>query len=155
VYLISYEYLNDATPGPTQHPLLQLSRYSFWPLAYLEDCTRFGATFTFRLAGFGTLVQLTGPEDIREVFRADSTALHAGEGNAVLSSLVGDTSVPVPDEDPHARQRRILMPLLNGERLQSFFDIMQSNALGTCQAWVGAGEVRADKAVFSIAETRT
>ncbi|MFT4584158.1 MAG: cytochrome P450 [Gammaproteobacteria bacterium] len=137
-------------PGPSQHPLLQLLRYSFWPLAYLEDCARSGETFTFRLAGFGTLVQLTRPEDIREVFRADSTVLHAGEGNAVLSSLVGDTSVLVLDEDPHARQRRILMPPLKGERMQHFFEAMQSEALGTCQAWAQSGEVRADEAMFSI-----
>jgi cytochrome P450 len=137
-------------PGPTQHPLLQLLRYSFWPLAYLEDCARYGETFTFRLAGFGTLVQLTRPADIREVFRTDATVLHAGEGNAVLSSLVGDTSVLVLDEDPHARQRRILMPPLKGERMQNFFTAMQSEALNTCQAWARAGEVRADEAMFSI-----
>lgn len=34
---------------------------------------------------------LTRPEDIREVFRGDPAALHAGEGNALLSSPVGET----------------------------------------------------------------
>jgi hypothetical protein len=52
-------------PGPTTHPLLQLLRYSFTPLKYLEDCAQWGETFTFRLAGFGRLVMLTRPSDIR------------------------------------------------------------------------------------------
>jgi cytochrome P450 len=137
-------------PGPDQHPLLQLLRYSFWPLQYLEDCARFGETFTFRLAGFGTLVQLTRPEDIREVFRGDVTALHAGEGNAVLAILVGDSSVLVLDEDPHARQRRILMPPLKGERMRNFFTAMRAEALTICNNWANAGVVRADNAMQSI-----
>ncbi|MCC6706014.1 MAG: hypothetical protein IT492_00510 [Gammaproteobacteria bacterium] len=38
-------------PGPSQQPVLQLQRYSFQPLQYLEDCARYGHTFTMRLAG--------------------------------------------------------------------------------------------------------
>jgi len=137
-------------PGPAQHPLLQLLRYSFWPFAYLEDCARHGETFTFRLAGFGTLVMLTRPEDIREVFRGDPAILHAGEGNRLLSSLVGETSVLVLDDEPHARQRRVLLPPLKGERMRQFFEAMQTEALATAAAWADAGPVRADRAMQQV-----
>ena len=142
--------LYSLPPGPRAHPLVQLLRYSFRPLDFLEDCARYGETFTFRLAGFGNLVQLTRPQDIREVFRGDPAVLHAGEGNALLGTLVGDTSVLVLDDAAHVRQRRILMPPLKGERMRNFFDAMQSEALATATAWAGSGEVRADVAMQGI-----
>ena len=137
-------------PGPTAHPLLQLLRYSFTPLKYLEDCARWGETFTFRLAGFGSLVMLTRPSDIREVFQGDPALLHAGEGNALLSSLVGETSVLVLDDDPHVRQRRVLLPPLKGERMRTFFDAMQSEARATAASWAQATVVRADTAMQGV-----
>jgi len=138
-------------PGPALHPAHQLLRYSFRPLEYLESCAAtFGETFTLRLAGLGTLVQLTRPEDIREVFRTDADILHAGEGNSLVASVVGDTSVLVLDEEPHVRQRKAMLPPLKGERMRTFFDCMQSEALAVADAWTGAGDVRADLAMQAI-----
>ncbi|MGH8595132.1 MAG: cytochrome P450, partial [Gammaproteobacteria bacterium] len=137
-------------PGPNTHPILQLLRYSFTPFEYLEDCARHGETFTFHLAGFGKLVQLTRPDDIREVFRGDPAILHAGEGNALLSTLVGDTSVLVLDDAPHVRQRRALLPPLKGERMRTFFAAMQSETLATAKTWANGREVRAVPAMQGI-----
>jgi cytochrome P450 len=137
-------------PGPRQHPVLQLLRYSFRPLAYLEDCARHGETFTMRLAGFGELVQLTRPDDIREVFRGDPAVLHAGEANALLATLVGQTSVLVLDDEAHARQRRVLLPPLKGERMRTFFDAMQSETLAVAAQWADGGVVRADTAMQGV-----
>ncbi len=137
-------------PGPRQHPVVQLLRYSFKPLEYLEDCARYGETFTMRLAGFGELVQLTRPEDIREVFRGDPSVLHAGEANVLLATLVGQTSVLVLDDERHARQRRALLPPLKGERMRTFFDAMQSEALAVAEHWAQGRVVRADTAMQGV-----
>jgi cytochrome P450 len=111
-------------------------RYTWWPLDFLEDCRRrFGDVFTIRLAGYGKLVMLVEPEPIKEVFRGDPHILHSGEGNEFLSVTVGPNSVLVLDEEPHARQRRILLPPLKGERMRSFFDEMQSTTLETIRSW--------------------
>jgi cytochrome P450 len=131
-------------PGPSTHPLWQLVRYSFFPLQYLEGCARYGETFTFRLAGFGRLIMFTRPQDIRDIFRGDPAVLHSGEANAFLAGLVGDTSVLVLDDAPHVRQRRVLLPPLKGERMKTFFDAMQSEALAVVDDWARRGEVRAD-----------
>ncbi len=138
-------------PGPSYSPANQLLRYSFRPLEFLQECaTRFGETFTLRLAGFGTLVQLTRPEDVRDVFKGDPKILHAGEGNALLSSVVGASSVLVLDEKPHLRQRKALLSPLKGERMRTFFDAMQNEALAIADHWSGIGFVRADKAMQAI-----
>jgi cytochrome P450 len=110
----------------------------------LEDCARYGETFTFRLAGFGRLIMFTRPEDIRDLFRGDPAVLHCGEANAFLAGLVGDTSVLVLDDAPHVRQRRVLMPPLKGERMKTFFDAMRSETLAVVDDWARRGEVRAD-----------
>jgi len=138
-------------PGPPQSAANQLLRYSFRPLEFLESCAaRYGETFTIRLSGLGTLVQLTRPQDIREVFKADAATLHAGEANALVSSVVGDTSVLVLDEQPHVRQRKIMLPPLKGERMRTFFDSMQTEALAIAEQWDGAGNVRADFAMQAV-----
>ena len=137
-------------PGLRQHPVVQLLRYSFWPLQFLEDCARLGETFSVRLAGFGHMVHLTRPDDIREVFRGDPTVLHAGEGNILLATLVGESSVLVLDDEPHGRQRRRLLPPLKGERMRTFFDAMRDETLAVAEQWAAAGEVRADTAMQGV-----
>ena len=41
----------------------------------------------------------------------------------------------VLDGDHHARQRRVLLPPLKGERMRSFFDAMQTITLESVQTW--------------------
>jgi cytochrome P450 len=123
-------------PGPHAPPLWQLFRYSLTPLPFLEGCARrYGEAFTIRLAGYGRLVILSAPETVREVFRGDPHVLHSGEGNEFLSVSVGKTSVLVLDDEPHMRQRRILLPPLKGERMRSFFDAMQTATFDVVRAW--------------------
>jgi cytochrome P450 len=122
--------------GPTAPAAWQLLRYSLWPLPYLQECARrYGDVFLLRLAGYGRFVMLAAPEAVRDVFRGDGQALHSGEGNEFLIPSVGPNSVLVLDEQPHARQRRILLPPLKGERMRSFFDAIQAATLEAVRAW--------------------
>jgi cytochrome P450 len=105
-------------------------------LPYLEaGARRFGDTFTARFAGYGKFVMLASPDAVQDVFRGDAHTLHSGEGNGVLATLVGTNSVLVLDGEPHARQRRVLMPPLKGERMRSFFETMQRATVETAQGW--------------------
>ena len=130
-------------PGPRTPSAWQLLHYSQSPLSFLEHCAaRHGDPFTVRWAGYGTFVMLSDPEAVRDVFRGDSHALHSGEGNEFLSATVGRTSVLVLDEEPHACQRRLLLPPLKGERMRAFFDAMQSATEQEAAAWPIATPVR-------------
>jgi cytochrome P450 len=122
--------------GPKASPAWQLLRYSLSPLPFLEECgRRYGDAFLVRWAGYGRFVMLSNPEAVRDVFRGDGQALHSGEGNEFLIPTIGPNSVLVLDEQPHARQRRILLPPLKGERMRSFFDAMQAATLEAVRAW--------------------
>jgi cytochrome P450 len=82
---------------------------------------------------------LSDPEAVREVFRGDPDALHSGEANEILSATVGRSSVLVLDGAPHARQRRVLVPPMKGERMRVFFDAMRLETIEAVRAWpVGA-----------------
>jgi cytochrome P450 len=102
----------------------------------LRTCHRqFGDAFTLNIARRDQFVMLSDPEVVREVFRADPTVLHSGEANKIFIPTVGRSSVLVLDEAPHARQRRILVPPLKGERMRAFFDAMRLETLDAVRAW--------------------
>jgi cytochrome P450 len=123
-------------PGPKSPLWWQLFRFAGDPLRLFEDCHRqYGDTFTLEVGGGGPFVMLSDPEAVRDVFRGDPSALHSGEANSVFIATVGRSSVLVLDEAPHARQRRVLVPPLKGERMRAFFDAMRLETLKAVRAW--------------------
>jgi cytochrome P450 family 135 len=123
-------------PGPKSPAWWQLVRFAGDPLGLLDEChRRYGDAFTLDIAGNGRFVMLSDPEVVREVFRADPAVLHSGEANELFTATVGRNSVLVLDELPHARQRRVLVPPLKGERMRVFFDAMRLETLEAVRAW--------------------
>src|SRR5437588_6466856 len=127
-------------PGPRSPAWWQLVRFAGDPLGLLDEChRRYGDTFTLHIAGNGRFVMLSDPEVVREVFRGDPDVLHSGEANSLFIATVGRNSVLVLDGAPHARQRRVVVPPLKGERMRAFFDAMRLETLEAVRAWpVGA-----------------
>lgn len=137
--------------GPTRSAAWQLWRYSLAPLPFLEESARrHGDPFTIRLAGFGPLVLLTEPEAVKDVLRGDPEALHSGEGNEFLSVTVGRNSVLVLDEEPHARQRRLLLPTMRGERMRAFLGAIETTTREVVDAWPVGHPLRMDAPMREI-----
>jgi cytochrome P450 len=123
-------------PGPKSWAWWQLLRFAGDPLGVLDAChRRYGDAFTLDVAGNGQFVMLSDPEAVRDVFRGDPAVLHSGEANTLFTATVGRNSVLVLDEAPHARQRRVLVPPLKGERMRMFFDAMRLETLEAVRAW--------------------
>jgi len=123
-------------PGPRSPAFWQLLHYSHDPLGFFErHARRYGTPFTVRWTYYGTAVILTDADSIRDVFRGDPHALHSGEANAFLNVSLGKNSVLVLDEEAHARQRRVLLPPLKGERMRAFFDAMRSATRAELRTW--------------------
>src|SRR3954469_10408398 len=83
----------------------------------LASRERFGDVFVLHLP-FGPQVFLVDPEAIKQVFTGDPAIFHAGEGNAPLEPAVGANSILLLDDEPHVRQRRLLLPPFRGSRLE-------------------------------------
>jgi cytochrome P450 len=102
----------------------------------LDECHRcYGDAFTLHIAGNGRFVMLSDPEVVREIFRGDPDVLHSGEANSLFIATVGRNSVLVLDGAAHARQRRVVVPPLKGERMRAFFDAMRLETLDAVRAW--------------------
>src|SRR5262245_65609792 len=126
--------------------LWQLLRYTYSPLNCLEEgASRYGDSFLVKFSMYGKFIILASPEAVRDVFRGDGQTLHSGESNQFLIPTVGPKSVLVLDEEAHARQRRIQLPPLKGERMRSFFDAMQSATLEAVRSWPVGQPVRMEQ----------
>jgi cytochrome P450 family 135 len=100
---------------------------------------RYGDTFSFPILHEGRWVFISDPEDVKTVFTAPAKAAHAGEANAILKPILGGNSVLLLDEAAHMRQRKLLLPPLHGERMQSYGELMAEIAQAEIASWP-AGE---------------
>lgn len=95
------------------------------PIQFLErNARRYGTTFTMSLAGIDAVV-ISDPAVIKKVFTGDPDVLHAGESNAApLEPIVGSNSVLLLDGPEHMRQRKLMLPSFQGERMRSYGDLI-------------------------------
>ncbi|HEY3019453.1 MAG TPA: cytochrome P450 [Solirubrobacteraceae bacterium] len=127
-------------PGPPYPRPVQTLGWVKRPMAFMERCReRYGDAFTLRIAHEGTWVLLSDPDAVRQVFTGDPRLLHAGEANVVLLPVLGSHSVLLLDEDPHMRQRKLMLPPLHGERLARHAETMREIAEREVAGWP-AGE---------------
>jgi cytochrome P450 family 135 len=123
-------------PGPPLPPSVQgLLMLRYWP-RFVSACRRrYGDVFTVRVPAMGTMVYLADPADIKVVFAGDPTIFHAGEANSVLSSLLGDSSVLVIDEDEHHERRRQMLPSFHRDAVARQTEIMTEIAAANIARW--------------------
>ena len=62
--------------------------------------------------------------------------MHAGEANAtVLEPALGPNSVLTLDDEPHMRQRKLLLPPFHGERIEAYGKLMREVTLEEMESW--------------------
>lgn len=116
-------------PGPPGPALWQTLQWISRPCPYLDHChRRFGEIFTLRFSGWGTMVFLSNPEAIREVFAAGPEQLHAGAANEIMRPLLGDHSILMIDGSRHLQRRRLLQPTVHPRSWVSLAAEVQSSA---------------------------
>jgi cytochrome P450 len=107
--------------GPQGSLLLKMIRWIADPAAFLEQCAqRYGDAFTLWKVGSGYEVFLSHPQVIKEIFTADPSLLEANEGARIFRHLLGDYSLLLIDGEKHQKQRRLLAPPFQGERMRVY-----------------------------------
>ena len=94
---------------------------------------RWGDVYTVELPVIGTTVVVSHPELIKAVFTAKPTVLHAGKNP--LGSLLGPGSLFSMDEDRHLEERRTLLPQFHGDRMRSYDELIEEEAMRAMRAW--------------------
>jgi cytochrome P450 len=123
-------------PSPPLPKPIQTAIWSRQARRMLYACQdRYGDMFTIRVAYEGTWVMLADPEAIKQVFTGDPKVFHAGEGNQILATVLGQNSILVLDEKPHMRQRKLLLPPFHGGRMQGYEETMSKIAEREIASW--------------------
>src|SRR3954454_6578962 len=123
-------------PSPPLPKPIQTAIWSRQARRMLYACQdRYGDMFTIRVAYEGTWVMLADPEAIKQVFTGDPKVFHAGEGNQILATVLGQNSILVLDEKPHMRQRKLLLPPFHGGRMQGYEETMSEIAEREIASW--------------------
>ena len=123
-------------PGPRQPSAIQTIAWWARPISFLERCrAEYGDRFTIRLLATPPFVMLADPAQVKEIFTADPTVLHPGEGARILEPLVGKNSVILLDQGEHLSQRKLMLPAFHGEKMQQLADTMQEVADEAAASW--------------------
>lgn len=123
-------------PGPRLPPSVQTVLLMRSWSRFVAACRRrYGPVFTLRISSIGTMVYLADPADIKTVFAGDPRVYHAGEANAMLRGLLGDTSVLVIDDDVHRDRRRLMMAPFHREAVTRQVEVMTEIAADNVARW--------------------
>jgi cytochrome P450 len=115
---------------------VNLLRLSTDPLGALRTWQRrYGNVFTVRFTAFGTGVYVGEPEAIRSLFTGDQSDLLAGEANSIMEPVLGPRSVLVLDGPEHLRQRKLLLPPIQGSRVTGFRSVIRDLAEQEVARW--------------------
>jgi len=97
---------------------------------------RFGETFSIKiLPGPRTFVIFSDPADVKEIFAADPSQFHAGEGNAILEPVMGSHSLLIVDDEEHRRSRKLLMPAFSGPTMKAYRPLVEAIAQAEVESW--------------------
>jgi cytochrome P450 len=107
----------------------------YWPRFVAACRRRYGSVFTIRPLAVPPLVYLSDPAEIKKVFAGDPLIFHAGEANAMLGGLLGDTSVLVVDDDVHRNRRRLMLPPFHHEAVARQAQVMADIAAANIATW--------------------
>ncbi|HET7454797.1 MAG TPA: cytochrome P450 [Solirubrobacterales bacterium] len=129
-------------PGSKAPAPLQAARYIRDPLGFLTGYRRrYGDIFTVRFPFFGQIVYVASPELVKAVFTGSPAVFHAGEANAtMLEPALGPNSVLTLDDEPHMRQRKLLLPPFHGERVRRYGELIEEVTRRDMATWP-VGEV--------------
>ena len=121
-------------PGPKTPKLLNGITFLVARNAMVKRLQRrYGDALTMQMPGFGTMVLVTRPDLVKQVYTAKADVLHGGKNP--LGEVLGPGSLFSMDEDRHLRERRMLLPPFHGERMRSYEAIIEEEALHEMAGW--------------------
>jgi cytochrome P450 family 135 len=108
--------------GPRAHPFVQTLAWAIAPTWVMDRYARkIGESFTLTFWPSGmTLVVVSGPEAIKDVFTAPAGVAPSAAGNSPVRPVMGPSSVIVLTGPEHMRQRKLLLPPFHGERMREY-----------------------------------
>ncbi len=123
--------------APRLRSLIGAVHYVLDPLGNIRSFARhYGPVAKTQFPGFGVMVYVNEPELVKQVFAGDPSIFHAGEATSqVLGPAVGANSVLTLDEEPHLRQRKLLLPPFHGENVSRWESAIREITASDMGTW--------------------
>ncbi len=138
-------------PGPKLPYNLQTLLVWQFTGPFLRYCRRrYGPTFTVRAYPAKAMIYVTDPDDVKAVFTADPSVLHAGEANAILGPVLGRRSILLADEDEHLRRRRLMLPFFHGDSVRRYTEVVNEIADAEIATWPQGKPIRLHQRMQAI-----
>jgi cytochrome P450 family 135 len=127
----------ELPPGSRVPALITGLRFTRDPLGYIRSYhERYGPLVRSSFPGVGLTINVADPELVKQVFTGDRSVFHAGEANAtVLEPTVGSNSLLTLDEEPHMRQRKLLLPPFHGSSVSRWGETIREIADSEVERW--------------------
>lgn len=127
---------NRPPPRLAASSLVQTQRFIKDPFTLLaEAAAEYGDVFSVRLLGLGEWAFVCSPELVRQMFKAPTDALVAGEVNRKLLGFILGLNATFPlDGDDHRKRQRLVHPHLNGRKTHQHIPAMREIALRTVES---------------------
>jgi cytochrome P450 len=131
-------------PGPRSPEALQTLEWVARPTTFLRACAeRYGDPFTIRTAWTAGPVVVTSDHDTaRSLFTEHRAIARGGSSSAVLEPFAGPQSILLLDGPEHARQRRLILPPLHGDRMRALAPLVAELAEAELRSWPRGRPVR-------------
>jgi cytochrome P450 family 110 len=115
-------------PGPQTPAFVQLLRWIFSPMSFMEECVRrYGDIFTLNFGkNSPNLVFVSNPQALQQILTQDTRGdfYAPGDPGGLFRSLLGNNSVICLSGAPHQRQRQLMMPPLHGDRMRTYSQVI-------------------------------
>ncbi len=123
-------------PEPSSPPLVQMLRWAFRPIAFMEDCRRrYGDSFSVRFLGFERpMVMISDPAAIKALYREREHGLPPGR-DIVLGPILGAKSLLLQEGAEHLSRRKLMLPPFHGERMRSYESAMTEIVEAEIDSW--------------------
>lgn len=123
-------------PEPSSPPLVQMLRWAFRPIPFLEECRRrYGDSFSVRFVGFERpMVMISDPEAIKALYRERSHGLPPGR-DTILGPILGAKSLLLQEGAEHLSRRKLMLPPFHGERMRSYEAAMTEVVEAEIDSW--------------------
>lgn len=123
-------------PEPSSPAIVQMLRWAFRPIAFMEDCRRrFGDSFSVTFPGFERpMVMISDPAAIKALYGEPAHELPPGR-NIFLEPILGSRSLLLLTGPDHLARRRLMLPPFHGERMRSYEPIVTELVDAEVESW--------------------
>ncbi|WP_225728488.1 MULTISPECIES: cytochrome P450 [unclassified Nocardia] len=125
-----------APPGPWLPWPVQTAIFTWWRHLWAKSLReKYGDVIALDIYPWRKVILLYDPAHIGAMFTSPPSRFNAGEGNRVMSPVMGEQSVFMADGAEHRRLRRLMAPLFGKTAVRGYLETVQELTEKEVDTW--------------------